>query len=178
MRKNLTEHYFNPSDAYPEMPITGLNQFQYMEIVYSSPLNKMAKYLLSYFAFRYNFVEHRGCKAGVRRIERDLGLTKNTIMKWKKYLLDLGWISVKHRSRGETDIVYVRVGFPDPNVEIKENFSEFYTDPLLDLEAMAGVDHHPEEKSLDQLITERDVLRQERVSFDDFMESISEEEWV
>ena len=179
MSNNLKDYYFNPSEATPGMSIRDLNQFQYMEIAYATPLDKMAKYLLGYFAFRYNFVEHRGCKAGVRRIERDLGLSKNTITKWKKYLEDLGWITVKHRPRGETDIVFVRVGDPDKRIKVKNNYSEYYVDPLLDQEAL-GVEPSSVEftEKPGELIPELEVIDGRGVSFEDFMESIAEDEWV
>lgn len=119
----------------PGWDVRQLNQFDYMEIVYRTPLQTMGKLLISYYAFRYNFKKGRGAYAGVKRTARDLGISTSTVNKWKKYLLKQQWIDVKKRGDKETDVIYVSVGLPDPAVKIPnylksewEDWNEFLKD--------------------------------------------------
>lgn len=119
----------------PGWDVRQLNQFDYMEIVYRTPLQTMGKLLISYYAFRYNFKKGRGAYAGVKRTARDLGISTSTVNKWKKYLLKQQWIEVKKRGDKETDVIYVSVGLPDPAVTIPnylksewEDWNEFLKD--------------------------------------------------
>ena len=112
-----------------------LNQFDYMEVVYKTPIEKMGKFLLAYYAFRYNFKKGRGAYAGVKRTARDLGMSTNTVNTWKKYLIEHKWIEVKKRGNKETDVIYVSIGLPDSNVTVPaylkgdwEDWNEFLKD--------------------------------------------------
>lgn len=112
-----------------------LNQFDYMEVVYQTPIEKMGKFLLAYYAFRYNFKKGRGAYAGVKRTACDLGMSTNTVNTWKKYLIEHQWIEVKKRGNRETDVIYVSIGLPDPNVTVPsylkgdwEDWNEFLKD--------------------------------------------------
>jgi hypothetical protein len=119
----------------PGWDVRQLNQFDYMEIVYQTPLQTMGKLLLSYYAFRYNFKKGRGAYAGIKRTARDIGVSTSTVNKWKKYLLKQQWIEVKKRGDKETDVIYVSVGLPDQAVTIPnylksewEDWNEFLKD--------------------------------------------------
>jgi hypothetical protein len=119
----------------PGWDVRELNQFDYMEIVYRSPLETMGKLLLGYYAFRYNFKKGRGAYAGVKRTARDLGISTSTVNKWKKYLRQHQWIEVKRRGEKETDVIFVSIGFPDPKIETPaylasewEDWNEFLKD--------------------------------------------------
>lgn len=119
----------------PGFDVRTLNQFDYMEVVYGTPLNKMGKYLLAYYAFRYNFKKGWGAYAGVKRTARDLGISTNTVNTWKKYLVEHKWIESKKRGNRETDVIYVSIGYPDPTISVpeylsdeRENWNEFLKD--------------------------------------------------
>jgi hypothetical protein len=119
----------------PGCDVRDLNQFDYMEVVYETPLQTMGKVLLSYYAFRYNFKKGRGAYAGVKRTARDFGISTSTVNKWKKYLLQHQWIEVKKRGEHETDVIFVSIGLPDPKVSIPpylkndwEDWEEFLKD--------------------------------------------------
>jgi hypothetical protein len=105
------------AEAQPHVLPPGTTQFQYMEIVYKARLNKMAKLLLSYYAFRYNFSERQACYATSRTIETQLCMSRGTYSTYKQYLLDLGWIKVQHR-KGTSDFIVVRIGLDDPQVAL------------------------------------------------------------
>ena len=105
-----------------------LNQFDYMEVVYKTPIEKMGKYLLAYYAFRYNFKKGRGAYAGVKRTARDLGMSTNTVNTWKKYLIKHQWIEVKKRGNKVTDVIYVSIGFPDSRISVPNYLREDWED--------------------------------------------------
>jgi len=119
----------------PGWDVRELNQFDYMEKVYQTPLQTMGKLLLGYYAFRYNFKKGQGAFAGVKRTARDLGVSTSTVNKWKKYLVKQQWIEVKKRGEKETDVIYVSVGYADPEIKIpayledeREGWNEFLKD--------------------------------------------------
>jgi alpha-L-arabinofuranosidase len=112
----------------PGFDVRTLNQFDYMEVVYRTGLEKMGKFLLAYYAFRYNFKKGRGAYAGVKRTARDLGISTNTVNTWKKYLLEHQWIEVKKRGNKETDVIYVSIGYPDPKVSVPEYLRDEWED--------------------------------------------------
>jgi DNA-binding transcriptional MocR family regulator len=112
----------------PGWDVRKLNQFDYMEVVYRAGLEKMGKYLLSYYAFRYNFKKGRGAYAGVKRTARDLGISTNTVNTWKKYLLQQQWIEVKKRGNKETDVIYVSIGYPDPTISVPDYLQDDWED--------------------------------------------------
>lgn len=153
------------------------NQFDYMERVFEAPLNKMGKYLLSYYAVRYNFKESRGCFAGVRRMEQDLGISKGTIIKWKRYLRTLGWIKVLHRPEMKTDVVFLRLGAADPSIDVSRQVSRLELDPVMDWEVLEGCSpFEPESKG--SISDQSGANKEEEDSFYWPEGAFHDDEWV
>ena len=91
-----------------------MTHIDYMNAVWDSEIEAKGKYLLSYYATRYNFTTGSNCYASTETIAKQIHWSKNSVTKWKKYLEGLGWISVTHR-RNTSDYVNVRIGVGDPN---------------------------------------------------------------
>jgi hypothetical protein len=53
-------------------------------------------------------------------MEEDLGLSKNPIIKWKRYLKTLGWINELYRPEMKTDVVFLSFGPADPSIKVEE----------------------------------------------------------
>jgi len=97
-----------------------MSHIEYMETVWKTPLQHQGKYLLSYYASRFNFKENQNCWATTETICREMQWSRGTVIHWKKYLQRLGWIKVVHRSN-TSDYVRVMVGNQDEGAS--ERFS-------------------------------------------------------
>lgn len=102
----------------PGTSINGMTGFDYTEAVFAARIEKSAKYLLLLYAHRYNFKQQRGCFSTSRRNENHLCIARGTYSAWKQYLVDLGWIQVKHRP-DSSDVIVVRIGRDDPAIAAK-----------------------------------------------------------
>jgi hypothetical protein len=83
---------------------------EYIELVYGSKLESGHVLLLMYLAHRYNFKDRRATTNSVRRASNDLKISTNTVIKYKKQLEELGWISVEKMSYNNPDEVTLLIG--------------------------------------------------------------------
>lgn len=105
-------------------PFGDMTHIDYMNAVWKAQIKSQAKYLLSYYATRYNFTTRANCYATTETIAREMGWSKTTVTDWKKYLNNLGWISTLHRAN-TSDYVNVRLGKPDSSIKVFETESHF-----------------------------------------------------
>lgn len=176
--QNLEKHKgHDTKDMESPHVMRNTSQFDYMERVFEAPLHKMGKYLLAYYAVRYNFKESRGCFAGVRRMEQDLGLSKNSIIKWKRYLKTLGWIKVLHRPEMKTDVVFLRFGAADPSIKVTRAVSTIERNPVMDWEVIEGCSpSEPDEKG--SFPEPSDLIDEYSDSFYWPESALQDDEWV
>ena len=104
-------------------PFGDMTHIDYMNAVWKAQIKSQAKYLLSYYATRYNFTTRANCYATTETIAREMGWSKTTVTEWKKYLNSLGWIATLHRAN-TSDYVNVRLGRPDTTVKVVESESD------------------------------------------------------
>ncbi len=92
-----------------ELP-SKITKDEYLELVFGSKLEYGHVHLLMYLAHRYNFKESRPTTNSVRRASNDLKISTNTVIKYKKQLEELGWISVEKMSYNNPDEVTLLIG--------------------------------------------------------------------
>jgi hypothetical protein len=101
------------SRVYPlgtgELP-KGMNQFDFMNLVYDCKLTKQMTHVLGYLAVRYNFTERRATMMGQRRAANDLHMERSTFRQATKDLLKWGWVRIKKGSRNKTDRYTLLIG--------------------------------------------------------------------
>lgn len=114
-----------------------MTHIDYMNAIWAAPIHAQGKFLLSYFATRYNFTTRENCYARIDTIARETGWSRGTVITWKKYLKSLGWIVVRHRPE-TSDYVNVRLGEADPKIKIAPPKAEELTheEARLDLDLL------------------------------------------
>jgi hypothetical protein len=98
----------------------GMNQFDYMELVYGCRLSKGEKHVLSYLAFRYNFENRTPTKMGTRRASNDLDMERSTFTKYRNKLNEKGWITIKKGYLGKPDQISLHIGVEDETLNWKD----------------------------------------------------------
>ena len=111
------------SRIYPlgtgELP-KGMNQFEYMNLVYDCKLTKQMTHVLGYVAIRYNFKERRATMMGQRRAANDLDMERSTFRLATQDLEKWGWVRIKKGSRNKTDRYTLLIGYEIPDLKWKE----------------------------------------------------------
>jgi hypothetical protein len=115
----LTDNEYKEIQMQQNKPFGEMTHIDYMNAVWKAPIKSQAKYLLSYYATRYNFTTRANCYATTETIAREMGWSKTTVTEWKKYLKEFGWIKSLHRAN-TSDYVNVRLGDADPSVKVIE----------------------------------------------------------
>jgi hypothetical protein len=102
----LSEEIVPRSRIYPlgtgELP-KGMNQFEYMNLVYDCKLTKQMTHVLGYLAIRYNFSERRATMMGQRRASNDLKMERKTFRLATKALEEWGWVRIKNGTMNRPD---------------------------------------------------------------------------
>ncbi len=93
--------------------------YKYAEIVKLAKIDGSAKALLWFYAFVFNWENKNPSWYSQRRICALTGMSQSTYHIKRKYLEDLGWITVLNRGFKETCLVSVKVGSNDPDYENK-----------------------------------------------------------
>lgn len=93
--------------------------YKYAEIVINAKLDSKAKALLWFYAFVYNWELGKPSYWSQRRICASVGMSSSTYQIKRQYLVDLGWIKVKHLGFETPCKVSVLVGIDDPQYESK-----------------------------------------------------------
>lgn len=91
--------------------------YKYAEIVKLAKMDGSAKALLWFYAFVFNWENKRPSWYSQRRISALTGMSPSTYHKKRKYLEELGWITVLNRGFNDSCLVSVKVGSNDPNYE-------------------------------------------------------------
>lgn len=91
--------------------------YKYAEIVKLAKIDGSAKALLWFYAFVFNWENKRPSWYSQRRICALTGMSPSTYHKKRKYLEELGWITVLNRGFKDTCLVSVKVGSNDPSYE-------------------------------------------------------------
>ncbi len=111
------------SRIYPlgtgELP-KGMNQFEYMNLVYDCKLTKQMTHVLGYVAIRYNFKERRATMMGQRRAANDLDMERSTFRLATQDLEKWGWVRIKKGSRNKTDRYTLLIGYEVPGLKWAE----------------------------------------------------------
>jgi hypothetical protein len=102
--------------SWASKPFSEMTHIDYMNAIWAARIHAQGKFLLSYYATRYNFTTRENCFARIDTIARETGWSRGTVITWKKYLKALGWIVVRHRSE-TSDYVSVRLGEADPTIK-------------------------------------------------------------
>jgi len=100
--------------------------FEYIRKVRSAKLLAREKNLLYFYASMYNWVEGKASFAGIELIAAWTGMSKASVNRAKKRLVELGWIKSFRRDRYSKVYVWVTNGQEDPNYD-KQGFAEFHT---------------------------------------------------
>jgi hypothetical protein len=100
--------------------------FEYMRKVRSAKLLAREKNLLYFYASMYNWDEGQASFAGIELIAAWTGMSKASVNRAKKRLIELGWIKTFRRDRYSKVYVWVSSGQEDPNYD-KQGFAEFHT---------------------------------------------------
>lgn len=93
-------------------------------IIYAK-LDGTAKGLLWFYAFVYNWENHKDSFWAQRKICALTGMSQSTYHVKRKYLEDLGWIRVIRRGYKDSSLTKVTVGKNDPNYE-KMSWAEWH----------------------------------------------------
>lgn len=91
--------------------------YLYNRYIADAKLDGIAKGLLYFYANVYNWSENKASYWSQRSICASVGISQNTYQKKRKYLEELGWITVQNRGRNVPCLVHVQVGFDDPDYE-------------------------------------------------------------
>jgi hypothetical protein len=91
--------------------------YKYASIVLNAKIDGSAKALLWFYAYVFNWDAGRPSYWAQRKICALTGMSQSTYQKKRKYLEDLGWITVFKRGFSESCLVSVKVGSNDPNYE-------------------------------------------------------------
>ncbi len=92
--------------------------YKYAEIVKLAKIDGSAKALLWFYAYVFNWENKIPSWYSQRKICALTGMSPSTYHKKRKYLEDLGWISVLNRGYENTCLVSVKVGSNDPEYEL------------------------------------------------------------
>jgi hypothetical protein len=104
-----------PKDWYLE----GASQGSYMtKFVFNAKLGKLEKLYLCYVAAMTKFNQHQPCYASRDEMMNALSISKDTLNKVKKKLIDLDWIVVYERP-GTSDLQFPAVGKDEPGFKWK-----------------------------------------------------------
>jgi hypothetical protein len=91
--------------------------YKYAEIVKLAKIDGSAKALLWFYAYVFNWENKIPSWYTQRRICALTGMSPSTYHIKRKYLEDLGWITVLNRGFKDTCLVSVKVGSNDPEYE-------------------------------------------------------------
>ena len=100
--------------------------FEYIRKVRSAKLLAREKNLLYFYASMYNWEEGKASFASIELIAAWTGMSKASVNRAKKRLIELGWIKSFRRDRYSKVYVWVTNGQEDPNYD-KQGFAEFHT---------------------------------------------------
>jgi hypothetical protein len=120
-------------------PFIEMTHIDYVNAIWAAPIHAQGKYLLNYYATRYNFTTRENCYARIDTIARETGWSRGTVITWKKYLKALDWIVVRHRPE-TSDYVNVRLGKADPTIKIAppKPYGLSHDEAKLDLDFLDG----------------------------------------
>ena len=91
--------------------------YKYADIVKLAKIDGSAKALLWFYAYVFNWENKIPSWYSQRRICALTGMSPSTYHIKRKYLEDLGWITVLNRGFKDTCLVSVKVGSNDPEYE-------------------------------------------------------------
>ena len=100
--------------------------FEYIRKVRSAKLLAREKNLLYFYASMYNWEEGKASFASIELIAAWTGMSKASVNRAKKRLIELGWIKSFRKDRYSKVYVWVSSGQEDPNYD-KQGFAEFHT---------------------------------------------------
>jgi hypothetical protein len=100
--------------------------FEYMRKVRSAKLLAREKNLLYFYASMFNWDEKQASFAGIELIAAWTGMSKASVNRAKKRLIELGWIKSYRKDRYSKVYVWVANGQADPNYD-KQGFAEHHT---------------------------------------------------
>jgi hypothetical protein len=104
-----------PTDWYLE----GTSQGSYLtKYIFNAKLEKLEKLYLCYVAAMTRFKDHQPCYASRDEIMNALSISKDTLNRVKRKLIELDWIVVYERP-GTSDLQFPSVGKDDPNFKWK-----------------------------------------------------------
>lgn len=109
----MDEEIVPRSRIYPlgtgELP-KGMNQFEFMNLVYDCKLTKQMTHVLGYLAIRYNFSDRRATMMGQRRAANDLKMERKTFRQATKALEEWGWVRIKSGTMSKPDRYTLLIG--------------------------------------------------------------------
>ena len=118
--------------------------FEYMRKVRSAKLLAREKNLLYFYASMYNWDEDLPSYAGIELIAAWTGMSKATVNRAKKKLMELGWIRDYRQNRYSKVFVWVTSGKEDPDYDY-EGFSVYHTykskRPIPSFDQSQGAEH-------------------------------------
>ena len=91
--------------------------YKYANIVMHAKMDGSAKALLWFYAYVFNWEQRRPSFWPQRKICAMTGMAPSTYHKKRKYLEELGWITVFNRGFENSCLVSVKVGMNDPEYE-------------------------------------------------------------
>lgn len=91
--------------------------YKYAWIVLNAKMDGSAKALLWFYAYVFNWEKSQPSYWAQRKICALTGMSQSTYHKKRKYLEELGWITVFNRGYNESCLVSVKVGSNDPDYE-------------------------------------------------------------
>ena len=120
-----------------ELP-SGMNQFEFMNLVYDCRLTQKMTHVLGYLAIRYNFIERRATMMGQRRAANDLKMERKTFRSATIELEKWGWVRIKKGSRNKTDRYTLLIGYEIPDQK--------WTEPEAKMAQLQNEQDEPENK--------------------------------
>jgi len=91
--------------------------YKYANVVMHAKIDGSAKALLWFYAYVFNWEQRRPSFWPQRKICALTGMAPSTYHKKRKYLEELGWITVFNRGFDNSCLVSVKVGADDPEYE-------------------------------------------------------------
>lgn len=93
--------------------------YKYANSIMDAKLDGLAKALLWFYAFNFNWKEGKPSYWSQRRLIARVGMSASTYQKKRKYLEDLKWITVLNRGYNDSCMVRVHIGEDDPEYDNK-----------------------------------------------------------
>jgi hypothetical protein len=96
----------------------GTTYFEYMRAIRDSRLKALPKALLYFYAGAYNWEEQRPSYYEEVRVAAHTGMSVSSLQKFRKELVNLGWINVYGGGYRRTPFVDISLGKDDPKFEL------------------------------------------------------------